>query len=151
MKPAENILTLTLWQLPWQDREVAMQIHSGIDTIEISRLDEIKPEIKERFIKRVYTENEIFQARGRTEVLSGLFAAKEAVSKALGTGIGYVQWRDIEIVHLSTGQPTLLLHGNADKVANQLGINSWSVSISHDRDKAIAMAVAISEQNKTNN
>ncbi len=128
-----------------------MQIHSGIDIIEISRLDEIKPEIKERFIKRVYTENEIFQAQGRTEVLSGLFAAKEAVSKALGTGIGYVQWRDIEIVHLSTGQPTLLLHGNADKVANQLGINSWSVSISHDRDKAIAMAVAISEQNKTNN
>jgi len=128
-----------------------MQIHSGIDTIEISRLDEIKPEIKERFIKRVFSENEIFQARGRTEVLSGLFAAKEAVSKALGTGIGYVQWRDIEIVHLSTGQPTLLLHGNADKVANQLGINSWSVSISHDRDKAIAMAVAISEQNKTNN
>jgi len=128
-----------------------MQIHSGIDTIEISRLDEIKPEIKERFIKRVFTENEIFQARGRTEVLSGLFAAKEAVSKALGTGIGYVQWRDIEIVHLSTGQPTLLLHGNADKVANQLGINSWSLSISHDRDKAIAMAVAISEQNKTNN
>ncbi len=128
-----------------------MQIHSGIDTIEISRLDDIKPEIKERFIKRVYTENEIFQARGRTEVLSGLFAAKEAVSKALGTGIGYVQWRDIEIVHLSSGQPTLLLHGNADKVANQLGINSWSVSISHDRDKAIAMAVAISEQNKTNN
>lgn len=128
-----------------------MQIHSGIDTIEISRLDEIKPQIKERFIKRVYTDNEIFQARGRSEVLSGLFAAKEAVSKALGTGIGYVQWRDIEIVHLPSGQPTLLLHGNAEKVANQLGIDSWSVSISHDRDKAIAMAVAVSEQNKTNN
>ncbi|MDY6846268.1 MAG: holo-ACP synthase [Chloroflexota bacterium] len=122
-----------------------MKIYSGIDTIEISRLDQIKPQIKERFIRRVYTDREIAQAQGRSEVLSGLFAAKESVSKALGTGIGYVQWRDIEIIHLPTGQPTLALHGNAKIVANQLGIKSWSVSISHDRDKAIALAVAIGE------
>lgn len=122
-----------------------MKIYSGIDTIEISRLDQIKPQIKERFIRRVYTDREIAQAQGRSEVLSGLFAAKESVSKALGTGIGYVQWRDIEIIHLPTGQPTLALHGNAEIVANQLGIKSWSVSISHDRDKAIALAVAIGE------
>lgn len=122
-----------------------MNLSSGIDTIEISRLDEIKPEIKERFIQRVFTEKEIEQARNRSEVLSGLFAAKEAVSKALGTGIGFVSWRDIEIIHMSTGQPTVVLHGNAKSVANQLGLTSWSVSISHDRNKAIAMAVAIGD------
>ena len=120
-----------------------MNLRSGIDTIEISRIEDIKPAIKERFIQRVYTEKEIAQARGRSEVLSGLFAAKEAVSKALGTGIGYVNWQDIEIIHQSSGQPDVILHGNAQIVAQKLGLTTWSVSISHDRNKAIAMAVAI--------
>jgi len=120
-----------------------MNLRSGIDTIEISRLDEIKPEIRQRFIQRVFTDKELEQARNRTDVLSGLFAAKEAVSKALGTGIGYVNWRDIEIIHLQTGQPTVVLHGNGKTVAEQLGLTAWSVSISHDRNKAIALAVAI--------
>jgi phosphopantetheine--protein transferase-like protein len=122
-----------------------MKLGSGIDTIEISRLDEINSAIRERFIQRVFTDKEIEQARNRSDVLSGLFAAKEAVSKALGTGIGFVHWRDIEIVHLASGQPTVVLHGNAKTVANQLGLNTWSVSISHDRDKAIAMAVALGD------
>ncbi len=122
-----------------------MNLRSGIDTIEISRLDEIKPEIKKRFLLRVFTQKEVEQARGRSDILSGLFAAKEAVSKALGTGIGYVNWRDIEIVHLSTGQPTVVLYGNAKIVASQLGLTSWTVSISHDRNKAVAMAVAVGD------
>ena len=122
-----------------------MNLRSGIDTIEISRLDEVKPEIRKRFIQRVFTLKEIEQARDRTDVLSGLFAAKEAVSKALGTGIGYVHWRDIEIIHLTTGQPTVALHGNAKIVADKLGLTTWSVSISHDRNKAIALAVAIGD------
>lgn len=120
-----------------------MIIRSGIDTIEISRLAEVNPVIRERFIKRVFTPGEIKQARNRNESLSGLFAAKEAASKALGTGIGYVSWKDIEILHLETGQPILHLHGNAKKVADKLGLQEWSVSISHDRDKAVAVAVAI--------
>jgi len=122
-----------------------MNLRSGIDTIELSRLDEIRPEIRTRFIQRVFTEKEVEQARDQTDVLSGLFAAKEAVSKALGTGIGYVNWRDIEIIHLKSGQPTIVLHGNAETVANKLGLTTWSVSISHDRNKAIAMAVALSD------
>lgn len=120
-----------------------MILRSGIDTIEISRLSEIKPEIRQRFISRVFTSKEIAQARDRNDVLSGLFAAKEAVSKALGTGIGRVAWRDIEIIHLISGQPTVHLHGHAKIVAEQIGLEDWSVSISHDRNKAVAMAVAI--------
>lgn len=122
-----------------------MILRSGIDTIEISRLEDIQPNIRERFISRVFTSEEIAQARDRSEVLSGLFAAKEAVSKALGTGIGYVSWRDIEILHLQTGQPVVNLHGNAEKVSDHLGLETWSVSISHDRNKAVAVAVAIGE------
>lgn len=122
-----------------------MNLHSGIDIIEISRLDEVNPEIRKRFIKRVYTPVEIAQAQNRSEALTGLFAAKEAVSKALGTGIGYVHWQDIEIHHLTTGQPTVRLHNNARRVADELGLRTWSVSISHDRDRVVAMAVAIGE------
>lgn len=120
-----------------------MILRSGIDTIEISRLKEIQPEIRERFISRVFTTEEISQARNRNDVLSGLFAAKEAVSKALGTGIGRVAWQDIEIIHLLSGQPNVHLHGHAKIVAEQLGLEEWSVSISHDRNKAVALAVAI--------
>lgn len=120
-----------------------MNLRSGIDTIEISRLAEIQAPIRERFIKRVFTSKEIAQSKNRNDALSGLFAAKEAVSKALGTGIGFVSWQDIEILHLPSGQPTLVLHGNAEKTAKQLGLEDWSISISHDRSKAIALAVAV--------
>jgi len=122
-----------------------MILRSGIDTIEISRLDDIRPAIRKRFIERVFTVKEIAQARDRTDVLSGLFAAKEAVSKALGTGVGHVRWQDIEVLHLPTGQPIVILHGTAKLVANELGLTTWSVSISHDRNKAVAVAVAIGE------
>ncbi len=122
-----------------------MIVRTGIDTIEISRLESIREAIRERFIERVYTSQEIAQARDRNDVLAGLFAAKEAVSKALGTGIGRVHWQDIEILHLNTGQPVVHLHGQAQITADELGLTDWSVSISHDRNKAVAVAVAIGE------
>jgi holo-[acyl-carrier protein] synthase len=130
--------------LQLQGRELdLMIIRSGIDTIEISRLEEIQPAIRARFMARVFTASEIVQARDRTELLAGLFAAKEAVSKALGTGIGKISWQEIEVLHLPSGQPVLHLHGSAQTVADELGLESWSVSISHDRSKAVAVAVAI--------
>lgn len=119
-----------------------MILRSGIDIIEISRLDEVNPAIRQRFIQRVYTASEIAQSHDRTDALTGLFAAKEAVSKALGTGIGRVHWQDIEILHLPSGQPVVTLHSQAKLIAEQLGLHIWSVSISHDRDKVVAMAVA---------
>jgi holo-[acyl-carrier protein] synthase len=122
-----------------------MILRSGIDIIEISRLEQIHPAIRERFISRVFTPDEIKQAGDRSEALTGLFAAKEAVSKALGTGIGNVQWQDIEILHLPSGQPEVKLHGNGKRVADHLGLGAWSVSISHDRDTVVAMAVAFGE------
>ncbi len=122
-----------------------MILRTGIDTIEISRLEGIRPSIRKRFIERVYTRKEISQAQDRAEALSGLFAAKEAVSKALGTGIGKVRWQDIEILHQPSGQPIVMLHGNAKMMADQLGLHTWSVSISHDRNKAIALAAALGD------
>jgi len=122
-----------------------MILRSGIDILEISRLNEISPAIRERFIARVYTPEEIVQAKNHSETLTGLFSAKEAVSKALGTGIGAVHWQDIEILHLTSGQPIVRLHGQAKLVADQLGLTTWSVSISHDRDRVVTIAVAVGE------
>jgi len=134
------------WRSPLPDpKERLMILRTGIDTIEISRLETIRPAIRERFTARVYTPSEITQARDRSELLAGIFAAKEAVSKALGTGIGRVRWQDIEILHLNTGQPIVNLYGNAKTIADELGLTEWSVSISHDRSKAVAVAVAIGE------
>jgi phosphopantetheine--protein transferase-like protein len=82
------------------------------------------------------------QLQGNTEALAGVFAAKEAVSKALGTGIGKVHWQDIEIIHAQTGEPELRLHGVANEVAAARHLSEWAVSITHDGGIAMAVAVA---------
>ena len=74
--------------------------------------------------------------------LAARFAAKEAVSKALGSGIGFVRWQDIEILDGPYGEPILNLYGNASKIAKRLALDTWSVSISHSRTHAVAVAVA---------
>ena len=120
-------------------------IKTGIDLIRTNRLAEVDPAIRERFIKRVFTPTEQEQARGDLESLSGIFAAKEAISKVLGTGIGKVAWQEIEIIHAPSGEPSVQLHGKASEVAQKRGLRHWSVSITHDGGLAAAVAVAIGE------
>jgi holo-[acyl-carrier protein] synthase len=120
-----------------------MILRTGIDIIEIARLEQIKPAIKARFLKRVYTLTELEQVGSSTLSLAGRFAAKEAVSKALGCGIGPVRWQDIEIQRGSGGEPVLALYGQAQQIALRLGLTTWSVSISHSQTHAIAMAVGL--------
>jgi holo-[acyl-carrier protein] synthase len=120
-------------------------MRTGIDLIELDRLEQLNPAIRARFLKRVFTQRELDQAQERWEALTGLFAAKEAVSKALGTGIGPVAWQEIEILHKFTGEPVLELHGKALQVAENLGLKNWSISITHSRTNAAAVAVAIGE------
>ena len=95
-------------------------IACGIDIIEIQRLKDINPAIRERFLKRVYTANELKQARDSFETLSGLFAVKEAVSKALEQVLGMRPGRILRLFTAS-GEPRLQLHGNAKLVADQKG------------------------------
>jgi holo-[acyl-carrier protein] synthase len=120
-----------------------MILRTGIDMIEIARLEKIQPAIKARFLKRVYTPIELEQVGGSTPSLAGRFAAKEAVSKALGCGIGPVRWQDIEIRRGSDGEPLLMLYGQAQQIAQLLGLVTWSVSISHSQTHAIAMVVGL--------
>jgi holo-[acyl-carrier protein] synthase len=81
--------------------------------------------------------------QGRLPTLAGRFAAKEAVVKALGCGIGPVSWKEIEIRRGEQGQPVLKLHGNACQIAEEQGLETWSISISHTREHAVAVVVAM--------
>ncbi len=118
-------------------------LRTGVDLIEINRLTNLNPNIRQRFLKRVFTPLELEQAGQSDARLAGRFAAKEAVSKALGTGIGQISWQDIEIENDETGAPQLHLLGSARQIARGMGLNIWSISISHSKTHAVAMAVAL--------
>lgn len=115
----------------------------GIDIIEVDRIRKVYEHHPERFLHRVYTDREIQQCRGKISRLAGRFAAKEAISKALGTGLHGVAWREMEIVQLRSGRPTVTLHGNARLRAQQLGLSAFDVSIADLAQFSIAIAVAV--------
>ncbi len=120
-------------------------LRTGVDIIEVSRIDEAILRHGERFFNRFYTPRELIEAEGRTPALAARFAAKEAVAKALGCGIGDVGWKEIEIVHGPNREPHLVLHGAAQRLADQLGLRDWSVSLSHTHEHAMALVVAHGE------
>ncbi len=120
-----------------------VNIAIGIDIIEVDRVRRVFEHHGERFLKRVYTEMEIRQCRGKPTRLAGRFAAKEAISKALGTGLHGVAWRDMEIVQLRSGRPTVTLRERAKRRAELLGISAFDVSIADLKDFSIAVAVAV--------
>jgi holo-[acyl-carrier protein] synthase len=120
-----------------------MILRTGVDLIEISRIEEVINRHGKRYLERIYTPAELEQCGRSTESLAGRFAAKEAVVKALGSGIGDVTWQEIEILGNEQNAPTLALSGAAEEMALALGLKTWSVSISHSLSHAIALAVAL--------
>lgn len=124
-----------------------MMIRSGVDIIEVDRIDNAILRHGQRFFERFYTPQELIDSAGRTPALAARFAAKEAVAKALGTGIGVVGWRDIEIRAGANREPKLQLYGRARSRAAELGIQSWSISLSHTNFHAVAVAIAITGKN----
>jgi holo-[acyl-carrier protein] synthase len=117
-------------------------LRTGIDLIEIDRVRDLLERYGPRFLERVFTQQEIAEMRDNVASLAGRFAVKEAVSKALGTGIGLVTWREIEVLRGPSREPVLHLHGTAARLAEQLGLGEWSVSISHTQIHAVGLAVA---------
>jgi holo-[acyl-carrier protein] synthase len=122
---------------------------TGIDLLEINRLDELDPAVRQRFLERVFTPAEQELSQGSSTFLAGRFAAKEAVAKALGCGIGAVGWKEIEILRGKMGEPLLRLSGKADQMGKDLGLLQWSLSISHTRAYAVAVAIALGEVKKS--
>jgi holo-[acyl-carrier protein] synthase len=119
-----------------------MRLATGVDLIEIARIEEVIARHGNHYLERIYTPAELEYCGKRVESLAGRFAAKEAVAKALGSGIGDVTWKEIEILGDEQNAPTLTLHGMAEQKATELGLNTWSVSISHSQSHAVAFVVA---------
>lgn len=119
---------------------------SGVDAAEIPRIAQALQRHGQRFLDRVYTADEQRYCRERPQRLAGRFAAKEAISKVLGTGIRSIRWRELEILPDSYGKPTVTLHGRAAERASSLGLGPVSVSITHTGDLAIAFAVALGRE-----
>lgn len=117
-------------------------LYTGIDIIEIDRVQSVAERYGERFLKRVYTEGERAYCRGRAPQLAARFAAKEAAMKALGTGVRGVAWREVEVVRLPGRAPEIVLHGRAQKRAEWMSLQRMALSISHSRRYAVASVVA---------
>jgi holo-[acyl-carrier protein] synthase len=115
---------------------------TGIDMIEVQRLEEAIARHGERFLRRVYTATELEQLQGNLPSLAARFAGKEAVAKALATGIGPISWLEIEILRGPAREPVLKLYGQAKRLAAERGVKRWSISLSHTHLHAIAIAVA---------
>jgi holo-[acyl-carrier protein] synthase len=120
-------------------------IHCGIDIIEVERIDAAILRHGSRFFERFFTPQELIDAGGRTPALAARFAAKEAVAKALGTGIGQVGWKDIEVRTGPARRPELVLHGAAAQRAEELNLARWTLSLSHTHHHAVAVVFALAE------
>lgn len=115
----------------------------GIDIVEIARIQRVMDRHPDRFLTRCYTLREQELCAGSPARLAGRFAAKEAVLKALGTGLATgISWTEVEIDRNEAGGPVLSLHGLAHSTADRVGVREWVVTISHTRSHAVASAIA---------
>ena len=116
----------------------------GVDMIEVARIERGVARHGQRFYDRFFTPQEQAYCEGRATSLAGRFAVKEAVAKALGTGIGDFRWLDVEVVCDGRGQPHLVLYNTARALAEEKNLTQWAISISHTDTHAIGFAVATS-------
>jgi holo-[acyl-carrier protein] synthase len=118
---------------------------TGIDVVEIARIQHAMDRYGRRFLDRVYLDEEqayCLRKRKSAESFAGRFAAKEAAAKALGTGISYgVNWLEIEVVREPGGRPGIRFHGRAAQTAGRLGVVRSVLSITHTATLAMASVV----------
>lgn len=118
----------------------------GTDVLEISRIKSAVDRNGEKFLNRVFTQGEQAYCLGQRDPYPGLaarFAAKEAVFKALGTGVLGLGWTEVEVKKYPGGAPAVVLHGAALRFAQGQGVTKIKLSISHSRQMAVAFAVAL--------
>jgi holo-[acyl-carrier protein] synthase len=122
-----------------------MIVGTGIDIVEVARIEAAIERFGHRFLERVFTEKEIRYCQSKHNVMerfAGRFAAKEAAMKALGTGWrGGVQWKEFEAGREASGRPTMQLSGKAAEYAAALGARRISLSISHTAEQAVASVI----------
>jgi holo-[acyl-carrier protein] synthase len=116
----------------------------GVDIVEIERIQQAVQRYGPRFLQRIYTEPELLLCKDRANRLAVRFAGKEAVMKALGTGVKGISWREIEILARPSGEPVVQLYGKALARASALGLNEFAISLSHSAEYAVASVIAAS-------
>jgi holo-[acyl-carrier protein] synthase len=122
-----------------------MIVGTGIDIAEVPRIRQSIERFGERFLRRIFTPDEIRYCESkanRVERYAARFAAKEAAMKALGTGWNHgVRWRDCEVARIPGKRPTIVFHGQAGEFAAGLGVKNTALSISHTTEQAIAQVI----------
>jgi holo-[acyl-carrier protein] synthase len=128
-------------------------IKVGTDICSVVRIKNAYEKYGQRFLQRILTANERKYVENRalknnlmkpfrlSEALAGRFAAKEAVAKALGTGWKGIYWKEVEIVNSESGAPQVVLSGRAKKILSKLGFSHIEISLSHEREYALATAL----------
>ena len=117
----------------------------GTDILQINRIEEVLARLGDRFVRRILTQREqeeYHASKQASRLLAKRFAAKEAVAKSLGTGIGRgVSWQDIQIEHDAHGAPIVRLSGGARRVARERGAERVELSLADEMDYVVAFAV----------
>ena len=117
---------------------------TGVDIVNVGRINKILSDNREGFYNKIFNVEEIKyieEKAHKATTVAGLFAAKEAVSKALGTGIGVLGWKDVKILHEAGGRPYINFTEEGKEIADNLGISELQISISHEKEYAIAFVV----------
>lgn len=118
----------------------------GVDLVEVERIRRARKRWGERFLARFFTVGERAYCAGKKDAdasLAARFAAKEAVAKALGLGLGRFLWQEIEVVRGAAGRPEVRLSGATLGRAQALGVGTILLSLSHTREHAVAQAIAL--------
>ena len=124
-------------------------LSTGVDILHVPRMKTAIERYGQRLLDRCFTKPEIASCRGFAEEFAARYAAKEAVSKALGVGLRVmspfgVKFHEVEILPDRLGKPHVHLHGRAAQRAQELGLTEWSVSLTHEKEYAVAFVVALS-------
>jgi len=120
---------------------------NGIDIIEIARIKKSLDRFAGHFEEKIFTRDEINYCRSMADPskhYAGRFAVKAAVMKSLGKGMGQgIDWKDIEVLNMKTGQPVLQIKGKGKALFDQLQLKEILISISHDKSSAVGQAIAV--------
>ena len=123
-----------------------MIIGTGVDIVAVARIKRLLEKHSPRFEEKIFTADEILYCRSRAEPeihFAARFAVKEAVMKCLGTGMDQgIAFKDIEVANEETGKPAIKMHGEGKELFTRLKLGTIHISISHDKNYAIAQAIA---------
>lgn len=119
-------------------------MRTGVDIVDIRRIEKILEKRRNSFYKKIFTHNEmqyIASKKHSSKTIAGMFATKEAVSKLIGTGIGKINWKDIEVLHDENGRPYIYMSLKIEDYLRELSLSDIEISISHEKEYAVSFAI----------